>query len=232
MTLNNKYASSKIYKVVDNAYTMCYYGSTTQPLSRRMGKHRMHYKLFGEGNFSRLTVFDIFDAHGVDNCKIELVEECPCESKEQLNQREGFHVRNNVCVNKNISGRTLAEWLEDTRDHRMQMARSWQAANPEKVQEADKKYRSNHLQKIKDRASEKVVCDVCGATYVRPHFARHKLSKKHVAAKETQCYMVEHEIGMLNIHDDSSEDERPVKAKKKHRQQQEQGEEKAPPVIV
>ena len=183
MTSNNKYASSKIHKVVDNAYTMCYYGSTTMQLSRRMAKHRLHYRLFGEGKFSRISVFDIFEAHGVHNCKIELVEECPCESKEQLNQREGFHVRSNECVNKNIPGRTLAEWLEDTRDHRLQMALSWQAANPEKVKEADKKYRSNHLQKIKDRASEQVVCNVCGGAHTHHHTARHKLSNKHMVAK-------------------------------------------------
>ena len=47
-----------------------------------------------------------------------------------------------------------------------------------------------------------------------------------------QCYVVEHEIGLLNLHDDSSEDERQVKAKKKLRQPHEQEEEKAPQVIV
>jgi hypothetical protein len=31
-----------------------------------------------------------------------------------------------------------------------------------------------------------------------------------------QCYVVEHEIGLLNIHDDSSEDERLVKAKRRN----------------
>ena len=171
MTLSNRYASAKVYQVVDNSYTMCYYGSTTMQLSRRMAKHRLHYRLFGNGKFSRISVFDIFDAHGADNCKIELVEECPCESKEQLNQREGFYARNNECVNKNIPGRTLAEWQEDTRDHRMQMTRRWQAANPEKVKEASRRHDAPKL------------CSVCGVTCSRPCGPRHKLSKKHVAAE-------------------------------------------------
>ena len=47
-----------------------------------------------------------------------------------------------------------------------------------------------------------------------------------------QCYMVERQIRLLNIHDDSSEDEKLVKAKRKHRQPQELEEEKAHPVIV
>ena len=46
-----------------------------------------------------------------------------------------------------------------------------------------------------------------------------------------QCYVVEHEIGLLNLHDDSSEDEKLVKAKRKHKQQQ-QPEEEKPPAIV
>ena len=100
MTTNNKYSTAKIYKVVDNAYTLCYYGSTTVQLSKRMNQHREAYKLFGEGKGYRASMFDIFDAHGVDNCKIELVEECPCESKEQLRKREGFYIQNNECVNK------------------------------------------------------------------------------------------------------------------------------------
>jgi hypothetical protein len=35
-----------------------------------------------------------------------------------------------------------------------------------------------------------------------------------------QCFMLEHEIGLLNLHDDSSEDEKLVKAKRRNRQQQ------------
>jgi len=45
-----------------------------------------------------------------------------------------------------------------------------------------------------------------------------------------QCYMVEHEIGMLNIHDDSSEDEKHAKGKRKHGQQHDE-EEKAPAIV-
>jgi hypothetical protein len=35
-----------------------------------------------------------------------------------------------------------------------------------------------------------------------------------------QCFMLEHEIGLLNLHDDSSEDEKLAKAKRRNRQQQ------------
>ena len=48
-----------------------------------------------------------------------------------------------------------------------------------------------------------------------------------------QCFMLEHEVGLLNLHDDSSEDEKLVKAKRRNRQAlQEESEEKAPPIVV
>ncbi len=50
--------------------------------------------------------------------------------------------------------------------------------------------------------------------------------------KYPQCYMLEHEIGLLNIHEDSSEDEKLMEAKRKNRQQQEEEEEKKSPAIV
>ena len=40
------YSKGKIYKIWDNLYTICYVGSTTQPLSKRMVKHRCDYKRY------------------------------------------------------------------------------------------------------------------------------------------------------------------------------------------
>ena len=42
----------------------------------------------------------------MENCKIELVENYACNSKEELNAREGFYIQNNECVNKLVAGRT------------------------------------------------------------------------------------------------------------------------------
>jgi len=46
-----------------------------------------------------------------------------------------------------------------------------------------------------------------------------------------QCYMLEHEISLLNIHDDSSADEKLVKARRRNQQQQQGAEEKAPAIL-
>jgi hypothetical protein len=205
MTSNNKYASSSIYKVVDNAYTMCYYGSTTQQLSMRMTKHRMHYKLFAEGKSKgRFSVFDIFDAHGVENCKIELVEECPCESIEQLNKREGFYIQNNECVNKRVAGQTVPEWRSANRDHVRQMQADWRSANQEHVKQIIADWRSANQEHVKqtnadwksanrERLQEKVTCDVCGGVCSRQCLGRHKRSEMHMAAMANNARQPEEE---------------------------------------
>ena len=130
-----------------------------------------------------MSVFDIFDAHGIDNCKIELVEECPCESKEQLHKREGFYIQHNECVNKRIPGRTMAEWKSANAERVKQLQVSWTSANPEKVKEASRRAREKHQEKIKADRSAKCVCDVCGSEHTHHMTARHKRTKKHLAAE-------------------------------------------------
>ena len=193
MASNSVYASAKIYKIVNNAYTMCYYGSTTQQLSKRMYMHRNSYKLFGEGKGYSLSVYDIFDAQGIDNCKIELVEECPCESREQLRKREGFYIRNNECVNKRVAGQTVPEWRSANRDHVRQMQADWRSANQEHVKQIIADWRSANQEHVKqtnadwksanrERLQEKVTCDVCGGVCSRQCLGRHKRSEMHMAA--------------------------------------------------
>ena len=92
----NIYSSGKIYKICDNSYNMCYFGSTVQKLTQRMTSHRKDYRQYKSGDKKKYTsAFAIFDEYGIDNCKIELVEVFPCNSKEELHKREGEYIRNN-----------------------------------------------------------------------------------------------------------------------------------------
>jgi len=110
------YKNGKIYKITDNAYTKMYIGSTTQPLSKRFSDHRASYKLWQDGKGHNVTIFDIFNEFGVENCKIELIEEYECENKMELQRKEGEHIKNNDCVNRCISGRTQKEWYEQNKN--------------------------------------------------------------------------------------------------------------------
>ena len=114
---DNPYQSGKIYKIVDNGCNLCYYGSTTQPLSKRMSSHRNNYQMYIHGNKQKFTkAFTIFDEYGVGNCEIELVEAYPCSSKEELHRKEAEYIKSNTCVNKTIPGRSRSEYYVDCAD--------------------------------------------------------------------------------------------------------------------
>ena len=107
----NKYQNGKIYKIVDIGYNKCYIGSTTESLSQRMARHRDGYNACKRGvkNASKTRSIVLFDEYGIENCKIELLENYPCDSKEDLRSREGYYQEKHNCVNKQLASRTPKE---------------------------------------------------------------------------------------------------------------------------
>ena len=126
----------KIYKIVDNAYTEMYIGSTTQILSQRMANHR--FKFINNKDLN-LSINKLFEKYGVENCKIELIEEINFINKEELLKKEGEYIKNNICLNKYIAGRTVEEYEED---------------NKEKIREYMKEYYKDNKEKFKLRNKE------------------------------------------------------------------------------
>lgn len=112
------YNNGKIYKIESHLGNKIYIGSTTKEyLSQRMAKHRSDYNRWKKGKGSHVTSYKIFDEYGVDNCFITLLESYSCKSRDELNSREGYYIKNMVCINKIIIGRTRKEYREDNKDH-------------------------------------------------------------------------------------------------------------------
>lgn len=149
---DNKYQSGKIYKITDNAYTKCYIGSTCEKyLSNRMGGHRVHYKAYKNGKRHLTSSFLLFDEFGVENCKIELIEIYPCNSKQELNAREGFYIKNIDCINKCIPGRTGREYREANKNKIKEQKRKYREANKNKIKDQKRKYYEANKDKIKEQ---------------------------------------------------------------------------------
>ena len=111
--LISKYQKGKIYKIVDSNNEKCYYGSTIQKLNIRFNGHKNSYIY---DNRKKSTSKLLFDEFGIENCRIELVELYPCNSIKELNLREGYYIKNNECVNKNIAGRSLKEYRSENKE--------------------------------------------------------------------------------------------------------------------
>jgi hypothetical protein len=148
------YKNGKIYKITDIAYTKMYIGSTCQPLSKRFSNHKRDYKNWKNGKRGKVTSYDLFDEFGIENCKIELIENCECNCKDELQKKEGEHIKNNDCVNKYIAGRTNKEYKEANRDEIKIKGKEYREANRDKIKNKNKEYREANRDKIKNKNKE------------------------------------------------------------------------------
>jgi len=164
MENNNKYANSKIYKIVSNVNDDVYYGSTTErTLARRLVQHRADFKRYLAGNFHYITSFKILETNDYD---IVLVERVNCNSKEELHQRERFYIENNACVNKIRPNRTMNEYYNDNKEDKL-------------------KYQKEYQLKNKDKIQAKNDCP-CGGKYTHEHKHQHLKTIKHQSYLKAQ----------------------------------------------
>ena len=186
----NRYEKGQIYKVVDIGYNMCYIGSMCQSLSKRFYKHKEKYYQYTKGKADcNRRVNIIFDRYGIENCKIELLQDFPCQSRNELLRQEGEHIRNNDCVNKIVSGRTNEEWRKDNYEHYINQKRqNWNETKDEQNRKKREFAKNNpdiikqrsqdNYEKFKDKLLERHLCG-CGKYYTQCHKKRHEQTKKH-----------------------------------------------------
>lgn len=157
------YTQSKVYRLAcDEDPSLCYFGSTSGPLSKRLFQHKASYKAWIGGKGKYMTSFEI--------CKhpsalIVLVEEVCASSKVELHARERWHIENNPCVNKLVPGRTRPEHY---------------VANCTVLKAKSVEYRAANRDVLKAKAVSKIICQ-CGSTVSRTNKAVHERTKKHQA---------------------------------------------------
>lgn len=178
------YQNGKIYKIVPNsehAPNEQYIGSTTKRIVQRLERHRENYGLYQQGQYCNVTVFRLFEKYGMENCTIELVELFPCDSKNALETREGYHIRNNSCVNKLIAGRTRKQYREDHKEKIAAEKVKWYLAHKEVVNKRNIEYNRARKDIVsKQRARTFLYCD-CGSCVRLSDKPAHLKTKKHLA---------------------------------------------------
>ena len=92
----NKYQNGKIYKLTSNQTDKIYVGSTIRTLNSRMVGHKTKIKC---GTHKNITSIELIK---YDDCIIELIEDCPCDSKTELEKREQHYMDlyKDIIVNK------------------------------------------------------------------------------------------------------------------------------------
>ena len=83
---------------------LCYIGSTCAKLSKRMERRGADDKIYVGEKKHLTTVHKIFNEYGNENCKLDLVANYPCHSKQELLKREGFQIQTTKGVNRCVAG--------------------------------------------------------------------------------------------------------------------------------
>ena len=139
------YQKGKIYKLYSPSKNLVYYGSTTETISRRLSKHLTDYNRYNNKITTRyVNSFKILEC---PDYKIELVEDYPCNNRQQLCKKEGEYIKANECVNKCVAGRTGYEWYQDNYDYKKEYYKQYRDENRDKRNAYGKQYRA--AQKLK-----------------------------------------------------------------------------------
>lgn len=170
------YQLGKIYKIVDNTNENVYVGSTCEPtLARRLASHVVKYKSYVLGSCIFVTSFKIIQNGDYD---IVLIENYPCNNKDELHARERYYIETTDCVNKNIPNRTHKESTQQyyikNKDKFAEYNKQYQMNNKEQINKQREQYRQENRAKI----NLKYTC-VCGGKYTHANKSQHIKSKKH-----------------------------------------------------
>ena len=104
------YRNGKIYKLISTETDNVYVGSTSlNYLCKRLVGHRKAYKMWLAKKYHYVSSFELLK---YEDCKIILIEDFPCDSKDQLTSREQYWIENMPNVNKQKAntGLSIAEY--------------------------------------------------------------------------------------------------------------------------
>lgn len=148
-----------IYKLICDDPELVYYGSTKEPLWKRLSHHKSRY-LYPQdcGNYSSKKLFQ------VGGVKIVELEKCKIEDRYI---REDYYIKNFPCVNEIKAMRTE----EEKKEYQKCWAR-------EKRKKNGNDYDKIYYQKIKEERNKPIICE-CGSTTSKNNFIRHKQSQIH-----------------------------------------------------
>ena len=146
------YQNGKVYKLVCNTTGLVYYGSTCEPtLARRLHQHKNSY--ICEKVKVKCTSTKVLEN---DNYGIFLVENYPCDNKDELRMRERFYIENNVCVNKCIPIRFKEEkpllykgHYERNKTERLENMKIYYMEHKQEIDEYQNAYREANKEKFR-----------------------------------------------------------------------------------
>ena len=149
------YENSKIYCLWCND-EYYYIGSTKNELRCRLRDHKSASKKQIERK-----VYKHINEIGWDNVKIQLIENYPCDSIEELHLKENEYIcsmrGDDHCLNMKASTYTEEDLIyykkhyrQENRDKILDYKKKYREENKEKIAEYNKKYEESHTEQVKE----------------------------------------------------------------------------------
>jgi len=193
------YSKGKIYCIKSPNTDKVYIGSTTQQLKGRYNHHKY------SKDCASKVIFEYDDVY------IELIENYPCNSREELEKYEGKLQREIECVNIYIAGRKPYKWYQEVGkfhrvEEKLQYNKDYYQKNKEsellkaknyrdnildkdKKKEYNKEYGKNHRKQLNEYGKKKVKCPTCDKEMNQSSLSRHK--KSHTETPEEKIIRLE-----------------------------------------
>jgi hypothetical protein len=175
----NRYKNGKIYRIlcIDGHY---YYGSTVQQLNERLSTHK---KLSKTDN---TVLYNHINTIGWDNAIMELVEEYPCETTQQLHAKEDEYITRSkddpLCLNVNRAyvsqdekKERMKEYYEENKNAILVQSTKYREENREEILERKARYREKNREVLREKQKEYVQQNIEGVHEARKkHYEEHK----------------------------------------------------------
>ena len=153
------FSKAKIYKLVSNKSSDVYIGSCLIELSKRFSVHKC------KSNTCISKSMFVDDAV----ISIVLIEDCPCDNKNQMKARELHYITTLQCININkpfisdiqIINGDKKEWrkqyrivhAEDLKQYDKQYGKQFYIDHKEEIKQTIKQYQLEHAEEIKQKKS-------------------------------------------------------------------------------
>ena len=145
----------------------------------------------------------------MENCKIYLIENFPCNTKDELNAREGHYIKTVPCINRCIAGQTRKEYsekykaqfmpiiLQKQRDAYDDVAKAKKKAYVEAHKEEISQKKKEFVQKNHDKIYGKHKCE-CGGSFSINSRSKHFNTGLHKKYKNKKMHN-KNVINKINI---------------------------------
>jgi hypothetical protein len=162
------YKNGKLYKLqCDDGYY--YIGSTCNELRFRLYGHKTDSKDENSKKYQHINTI------GWDRVRIVLVEDCPCENKQQLVRKEDMLIRScekdPLCLNSRRESHNRQEYYQENREHILENKKEYQQTHSQQIKERKSIYYQEHKEEIKQKDKD-----------------RYKQQKEHIIQQKKEYY--------------------------------------------